>query len=100
MGGLPVTRVRVVLDYLHPWPNSAGFYVARARGWYEAAGLDVELRTHDCGWGDTLEYLAQGLAEFGVFPPNRLLVRRERGEPLVAIAAVNLSLIHISEPTR
>src|ERR1019366_2533546 len=65
------------------------FYVARARGWYEAAGLDVELRTHDYGWGDTLEYLAEGLAEFGVFPPNRLLVRRERGEPLAAIAAVN-----------
>jgi ABC-type nitrate/sulfonate/bicarbonate transport system substrate-binding protein len=86
---MPLTRVRVVLDYLHPWPNAAGFYVARARGWYEAAGLDVELRTHDYGWGDTLEYLAQGLAEFGVFPPNRLLVRRERGEPLAAIAAVN-----------
>jgi NitT/TauT family transport system substrate-binding protein len=79
----------VVLDYLHPWPNAAGFYVARRRGWYDEAGLDVELRTHDYGWGDTLEYLARGEAELGVFPPNRLLVRRERGEPLVAVAAVN-----------
>ena len=82
-------HVRVVLDYLHPWPNSAGFFVARDRGWYEDAGLDVELRTHDYGWGDTLEYLARRQAEFGVAPPNRLLVRRERGEPLVAVAAIN-----------
>jgi NMT1/THI5 like len=34
-------------------------------------------------------YLARGRAEFGLFPPNRLLVRRERGEALVAVAAVN-----------
>jgi ABC-type nitrate/sulfonate/bicarbonate transport system substrate-binding protein len=84
-----MTGVRVVLDYLHPWPNAAGFYLARERGWYAAAGLNVELRTHDYGWGDTLHYLARREAEFGVFPPNRLLVRRERGQPLVAVAAVN-----------
>lgn len=82
-------HVRVVLDYLHPWPNSAGLYVSRDRGWYAEAGLDVELRVHDYGWGDTLEYLSRGQAEFGLFPPNRLLVRRERGEPLVAVAAIN-----------
>jgi ABC-type nitrate/sulfonate/bicarbonate transport system substrate-binding protein len=82
-------HVRVVLDYLHPWPNSAGLFVARDRGWYAQAGLDVELRSHDYGWGDTLEYLSRGQAEFGLFPPNRLLVRRERGERLTAIAAIN-----------
>jgi len=84
-----VTHLRVVLDYLHPWPNASGFYLARQRGWYAAAGLDVELRTHDYGWGDTLDYLSRRQAEFGAFPPNRLLVRRERGEPLVAVAAIN-----------
>ena len=90
MTGAPSNRiVRVVLDYLHPWPNSAGLFVARDRGWYAEAGLDVELRVHDYGWGDTLEYLSRGRAEFGLFPPNRLLVRRERGERLVAVAAVN-----------
>lgn len=82
-------HVRVVLDYLHPWPNSAGLFVARDRGWYAEADLDVELRVHDYGWGDTLEYLHRGQAEFGLFPPNRLLVRRERGERVSAIAAIN-----------
>ena len=82
-------HVRVVLDYLYPWPNSAGLFVARDRGWYAEADLDVELRVHDYSWGDTLEYLHRGQAEFGLFPPNRLLVRRERGERVSAIAAIN-----------
>ena len=43
--GPAMTAVRVMLDYVHPWPNAAGFYVARERGWYREAGLDVEL--HD-----------------------------------------------------
>ncbi|MFF3984380.1 ABC transporter substrate-binding protein [Streptomyces sp. NPDC001797] len=83
-------HIRVMLDYFHPWPNSAGLYVARARRWYEAAGLDVELVVQDPGRGDTLEYLARGEVDFGIFPPNRLLARRAAlGQPLVAVAAIN-----------
>jgi NitT/TauT family transport system substrate-binding protein len=74
---------------VHPWPNAAGFYVARERGWYREAGLDVELTVHDVGRGDTLAHLARYEVDFGVFPSNRLLVRRERREPLIGVAAVN-----------
>lgn len=82
-------RVRVMLDYVHPWPNATGFYVAREKGWYKEAGLDIELTTHDYARGDTLAHLARYEVDFGVFPSNRLLVRRERHEPLVGVAAVN-----------
>lgn len=82
-------RVRVILEYFHPWPNSAGFYVARERGWYAEAGLDVELATYDPGRGDSLAYLARGEADFAVFPANRLLNRREAGESVLSIAAIN-----------
>ncbi|MER5520614.1 ABC transporter substrate-binding protein [Streptomyces sp. NPDC002763] len=83
-------HIRVMLDYFHPWPNSAGLYVARAHGWYAAAGLDVELVVQDPGRGDTLEYLARDEVDFGIFPPNRLLDRRAAlGQPLVAVAAIN-----------
>jgi len=82
-------RLRVILEYFHPWPNSAGFYVARERGWYAEAGLDVELATYDPGRGDSLAYLARGEADFAVFPANRLLVRREAGEQVLGVAAIN-----------
>ncbi|WP_437883794.1 ABC transporter substrate-binding protein [Pseudomonas sp. LRF_L74] len=81
--------VRVMLEYFHPWPNSAGFYLARERGWYRDAGLDVQLSVPDPYHGDTLEHLLRGAADFGVFPSNRLLVRRALGQPLVGVAAIN-----------
>ncbi|KAF1072976.1 MAG: Formylaminopyrimidine-binding protein [Pseudomonas citronellolis] len=81
--------LKVMLEYFHPWPNSAGFYLARERGWYREVGLEVELVVHDPYHGDTLEYLARGAVEFGVFPSNRLLVRRARGEALLGVAAIN-----------
>ncbi len=83
------TRIRLMLEYFHPWTNSAGFYLARERGWYEQAGLEVEIIVPDPHRGDTLAYIERGEVDFGVFPSNRLLVRRDRGEPLLAVAAVN-----------
>jgi NitT/TauT family transport system substrate-binding protein len=82
-------RINLMLEYFHPWPNSAGFYLARDRGWYREAGIDLEIRLFDPAVGDTLEYLRRGDVEFGVFPSNRLLVRHERGEPLIGLAAIN-----------
>jgi putative hydroxymethylpyrimidine transport system substrate-binding protein len=84
-----VTHISLMLEYFHPWPNSAGFYLARDRGWYEAAGLDLEIRLFDPARGDTLAHLLRNEVHFGVFPSNRLLVRREHAEPLTGIAAVN-----------
>lgn len=82
-------HITLALEYFHPWPNSLGFYVARSLGWFAEIGIDLELRTTDPGRGDALAHLARGEVEFGVFPTNRLLVRRESGDALVAVAAVN-----------
>ncbi|MEO9176539.1 MAG: ABC transporter substrate-binding protein [Gaiellales bacterium] len=81
--------VRVVLEYFHPWPNSSGFHVASAQGWYRELDLDVDLRPFDPLRGDGLDYLLRREAELAVFPLNRLLVRRELGQPLRGIAAIN-----------
>jgi NitT/TauT family transport system substrate-binding protein len=78
-----------MLEYFHPWTNSAGLYLARARGLYAAEGLAVEFRTVDPVWGDGLAYLARGDVDFAIFPSNRLLVHRDRGEKLIGIAAIN-----------
>ena len=84
-----MTSIRVMLDYVHPWPNAAGLYVARDQGWYRDAGLEVELTTHDYGRGDTLAYLSRFEVDFAVFPSIRLLVCREKGEPLIGVAAIS-----------
>lgn len=84
-----MSHVRLILGYFHPWPNDAGFQVASARGFYRELGLDVEITVFDPLRGDSLAYLARHEVDFAVFPSNRLLVRRERGEPLIGIAAVN-----------
>jgi NitT/TauT family transport system substrate-binding protein len=83
------TPLSLALEYFHPWPNSAGFYIARDRGWYAEAGIDLQIRTVDPGIGDSLEHIRRELVDLAVFPTNRLLVRAERGEPLQVIAAVN-----------
>ena len=84
-------HIRVILEYFHPWTNSAGFYYAREQGWYEEIGLDVELATYDPARGDTLAYLNRGEAQFGIFPTNRLLVLREKveGPSVIGVAAIN-----------
>jgi NitT/TauT family transport system substrate-binding protein len=84
-----VRQLALALEYFHPWPNSAGFYLARERGWYADAGIDLEIRCIDPARGDTLEHVLRSDADLGVVPSNRLLVRREAGQPLVGIAAVN-----------
>ncbi|WP_208300486.1 ABC transporter substrate-binding protein [Mycobacterium sp. DL592] len=82
-------RIRIVNEYFHPWPNSAGFYLARTEGWYAEAGIDLEFLQPDPGVGDGLHYLRRGDADVAIAPLNRLLQRRSAGEELVAVAAVN-----------
>jgi NitT/TauT family transport system substrate-binding protein len=84
-----VHAISLAQEYFHPWPNSSGFYLARSRGWYSRVGIDLELRTVDPQRGDALEYLNQRRVDFGVFPSNRLLVRRDAGQRLVGLAAIN-----------
>ena len=83
------TELSLAVEYFHPWPNSAGFYVARHRGWYADAGIDLQIRTVDPGIGDGLEHLQRRLVDLAVFPTNRLLVRVDAGQQLVALKAVN-----------
>jgi len=84
-----LTPCKVMLEYFHAWPNSAGFYIAREQGWYQELGLEVELAVADPALGDGLSYVAAQRADFAITPTNRLLVRRDAGEPLVSVAAIN-----------
>lgn len=84
-----MTTARLMLGYYHPWPNDAGFTLARHLGRYAGAGVDLHIAVVDPGRGDTLAHLARDEADLGVVPSNRLLAARARGQRVTAVAAVN-----------
>lgn len=84
-----ITSLKVMLEYFHPWPNSAGFYLARERGYYQQAGLQVELALADPGRGDGLAYLQHQAADLAITPSNRLLLQRDLGAQIRSVAAIN-----------
>ncbi|MYK25624.1 MAG: ABC transporter substrate-binding protein, partial [Dehalococcoidia bacterium] len=92
------TDVTFMLDWT-PNTNHAGVYIAKAKGWYEEAGLNVEIVEPGAGGVD--QTVASGGAHFGVSVQEAVIPAREQGIPIVAIAAViehnTSSLIALAE---
>jgi len=84
-------RPRVVLQLR--WDHQfqfAGFYAALWNGYYEAAGLEVELRPGFAPDGTMLSAVtevAEGRAQFGIGAAD-ILIARDRGTPLVVLASI------------
>ena len=79
-------HVRVQFKWLTQ-AQFAGYYAAKSLGFYDAAGLDVDLLTGS----DTVSpepVVASGQAEFGIDWLPSLLVSREQGMDLVNIAQI------------
>ncbi|HEY1169996.1 MAG TPA: ABC transporter substrate-binding protein [Verrucomicrobiae bacterium] len=64
----------------------AGYYAALEQGYYQDAGLDVELREAQPG-RDPVETVLNGEAEFGV-GTSELMLLRAKGKPVVVLAAI------------
>ena len=78
-------KVTVQLDWA-PNTNHIGIYVALAKGWYEEAGLEVEVLPYTDVNPDVI--VANGKADIGVsFPPN-VIFSRAAGLDVVSVAAV------------
>jgi NitT/TauT family transport system substrate-binding protein len=72
------------------WLNQAqfaGYYVAKDKGYYEAAGLDVSIQP---GGSDfpAIQMVAGGSEQFGVTGADQVLIARGKGVPVVAIAVI------------
>jgi ABC-type nitrate/sulfonate/bicarbonate transport system substrate-binding protein len=78
-------QVTVVLDW-SPNTNHNGVYLAEAEGWYEEAGLSVDIiEPGDVG---STQLLASGQADVGFTVQEELVPARAQGVPVVGIAAV------------
>ncbi|CAH9055404.1 hypothetical protein PSECIP111854_01574 [Pseudoalteromonas sp. CIP111854] len=65
----------------------AGYYMAKEKGFYEQAGLDVTILPADSSNPDTQFKVLAGQAHFGV-THSAILQSRMQGKPVVALAAI------------
>jgi len=84
-----MTYVRVMLEYLHPWTNSAGFFIAADQGGIRrpASMSSCPSRIHIGGIHSNTYYARNRRSPFS--QTNRLLVRRDHHQPLLGIASIN-----------
>src|SRR5439155_228206 len=89
----PVERVAVRLKWLHQ-AQFAGFYCAKELGFYRQKGLDVALEPG--GAPDptsplpspAIQMVSSGSEDFGVAGADQILLARDKGIPLVAVAVI------------
>lgn len=81
----PLTEVNVMLDWV-PNTNHTGLFVAQAKGWYEDAGLKVNII--QAGESPVEQAVAAGSADFGISYQEAVTLARAENAPLVSIAAV------------
>jgi PAS domain S-box-containing protein len=77
--------VALQLKWRHAY-QFAGYYMAREKGFYKDAGLDVEIREG----GPSVDYLGEVLAGRAQFATGAsgLVLDRNRGRPVVALAVI------------
>jgi NitT/TauT family transport system substrate-binding protein len=81
-----LTKVNVHLGWLHQ-AQFAGFYVAKEKGYYKDAGLDVDLHEFQDN-EDVNHEIAEGKVDFGTTTPLEVLASRDKGDKIKAIAAI------------
>jgi NitT/TauT family transport system substrate-binding protein len=100
---LKLRKVVLQSDWF-PQAEHGGFYQALAKGFYREAGLDVEILSG--GPGATIKLsVAKGLADFGMYRSDDVIVAASRGLPLVMVAAVlqhdpEALLVHANSPVK
>jgi ABC-type nitrate/sulfonate/bicarbonate transport system substrate-binding protein len=77
--------VTLLLDWT-PNTNHTGIYVAQEMGWYEEAGLNVDIIIP--GESDVHQVVGTGSADFGVSYQEGTTFARVEGVPIVSVAAV------------
>lgn len=78
-------KVTLQLSWQHQF-QFAGYYIAQEKGYYRAAGLDVQFAEAQPSQ-DTVDAVLSGKAQYGI-GNSGLLLQRSAGKPVVALAVV------------
>ncbi|MCI1635391.1 ABC transporter substrate-binding protein [Bifidobacterium sp.] len=81
--------LKVRLEYVHPWTNHAGMYLARAAGLYQEVGIDPEFASGDFFRGDPAYLLARGECDIALLRLNQLLFHQHDEASLISVAVMN-----------
>jgi len=83
---LAADKLVVVMDFLPSWKHAA-FHLAKAKGWYQQAGLDVQV---DDGSGsvNTIAQTAVDKCDLGLASLSAMAVARSKGSDVVAVAGI------------
>jgi ABC-type nitrate/sulfonate/bicarbonate transport system substrate-binding protein len=80
-----LTPVTLMLDWV-PNTNHTGFFVAQSEGYFEEAGLSVEIVKPGEVFAE--QAVAGGAADFGISFQENVTLARAKAVPLVSIAAI------------
>jgi ABC-type nitrate/sulfonate/bicarbonate transport system substrate-binding protein len=85
-----LTKIRMVQE----WPVADGFWipwiVARDKGWYKAAGIDLQIIPPPTV-ADTVKFIGTGRAELGFTTILDVIFAKEQGAPIVSVGAYSQS---------
>ena len=84
---MELTRIR--MEYVVTWPNHAGLFVARKKGWYQEGGLDVDISWDGFDRGTPAQLAAKGEFQFASIRLGELLDTRHSEHTFVAVATFN-----------
>ncbi|HEX5709794.1 MAG TPA: diguanylate cyclase [Sulfuricurvum sp.] len=82
----PLEKVTLQLRWFHQF-QFAGYYMAKEKGYYKEAGLDVTLLEADKKHPYPVEEVISGRAQYGV-GNSGLINERSNGKPIVVLAAI------------
>lgn len=83
---LALDNVTLQLKWTHQF-QFAGYYVAKEKGFYEEAGINVSILEADPNNPDSFFNVLSGRAQFGI-THSGILQQRLEGKPVVALAAI------------
>lgn len=84
--GGDLQKVTVMLDWT-PNTNHSGIFLAREKGYYRDAGLEVDIVEPGAGAGAS-QVVAAGTAQFGISVQESVTPARAENVPIVSIAAI------------